>query len=310
MAYNTATGNLPPVAESPLGGDVKPAPKRIPDPKRKAPRQEHGQRSWEEPTVFSHQNYIEKIRKEVGSSQVYEELSEDVLGNTVSGFKPLVNYEVCVDQSNQIKQRSEQRFPVPGEPVCIVCGRYGEYICKETGEDICSSDCKAELPKLKNVELDEVPSSGHDPFMCLERPKGVVQMPELKPSEYSDFEGAIWDYDRHRWSKKRSSLHVSRRGDKSKFVSRDVLALYKSLGVPRDWEKLSRCNITGHLKQHIDMYPSHRRFYSYKLKRLIALSLAGGFEIANVLVAPEAQRIILPIPNISSPFQRMYAAKC
>lgn len=33
----------------------------------------------------------------------------------------------------QVKNRREQRFPLPGEPVCQVCGLYGEYICNEVG---------------------------------------------------------------------------------------------------------------------------------------------------------------------------------
>ncbi|XP_023488517.1 probable ATP-dependent RNA helicase DDX59 isoform X2 [Equus przewalskii] len=36
-----------------------------------------------------------------------------------------------------------QRWAEPGEPVCVVCGRYGEYICDRTDEDVCSLECKA-----------------------------------------------------------------------------------------------------------------------------------------------------------------------
>ncbi|XP_013816725.2 probable ATP-dependent RNA helicase DDX59 isoform X2 [Apteryx mantelli] len=36
-----------------------------------------------------------------------------------------------------------QRWAEPGEPVCVVCGRYGEYICDKTDEDVCSLECKA-----------------------------------------------------------------------------------------------------------------------------------------------------------------------
>lgn len=32
---------------------------------------------------------------------------------------------------DKIRSRSEQRYPMPGEPVCVVCGKYGEYICNE-----------------------------------------------------------------------------------------------------------------------------------------------------------------------------------
>lgn len=38
--------------------------------------------------------------------------------------------------------KEEQRDCRPGEPVCSVCGRYGEYICSITEIDICSLECK------------------------------------------------------------------------------------------------------------------------------------------------------------------------
>ena len=42
-----------------------------------------------------------------------------------------------------------QRWPAPGEPVCVVCGRYGAYIVDRTDDDICSLECKAKrLMKL------------------------------------------------------------------------------------------------------------------------------------------------------------------
>ncbi|KAK8816857.1 hypothetical protein WA577_002651, partial [Blastocystis sp. JDR] len=36
----------------------------------------------------------------------------------------------------------DQRMPKEGEPVCVVCGKYGEYICDETEKDVCSLECK------------------------------------------------------------------------------------------------------------------------------------------------------------------------
>nr|KAF6395162.1 DEAD-box helicase 59 [Rousettus aegyptiacus] len=36
-----------------------------------------------------------------------------------------------------------QRCAEPGEPVCVVCGRFGEYICDQTDADVCSLECKA-----------------------------------------------------------------------------------------------------------------------------------------------------------------------
>lgn len=46
-----------------------------------------------------------------------------------------------------------QRWAEPGEPVCVVCGRYGEYICDKTDEDVCSLECKAKhLLRVKGEE--------------------------------------------------------------------------------------------------------------------------------------------------------------
>lgn len=39
--------------------------------------------------------------------------------------------------------KKSQRWPNPGEPVCVMCARYGEYICDKTDNDVCSLECKA-----------------------------------------------------------------------------------------------------------------------------------------------------------------------
>ncbi|KZV29912.1 DEAD-box ATP-dependent RNA helicase 41-like [Dorcoceras hygrometricum] len=47
---------------------------------------------------------------------------------------------------NEVKERCwDQREALPGEPQCVICGRYGEYICDETDDDICSLECKETL---------------------------------------------------------------------------------------------------------------------------------------------------------------------
>ncbi|OXB84166.1 UNVERIFIED_CONTAM: hypothetical protein H355_007049 [Colinus virginianus] len=56
------------------------------------------------------------------------------------------NQNTSEDSSSEepIKSFSKsQRWAEPGEPVCVVCGRYGEYICDKTDEDVCSLECKA-----------------------------------------------------------------------------------------------------------------------------------------------------------------------
>ncbi|KAA8522232.1 hypothetical protein F0562_012905 [Nyssa sinensis] len=225
-AYNVATGNTPPT-EEPIPRD-----ERILHRKRR--------REWRPPLdlnheiekndgPMSHQDYIERTRKEVNSSRNYQELTADVLKTSSSGIHLVdydsdksasseceekqgpPNYNLVMDSCeemqdhpnsgkmnkvDQIKKRSEQRFPVPGEPVCVVCGKYGEYICNETEDDICSMDCKAEL--LENFKLAEGPLSNQSPVESSLGPIHALQMPE--------FGVDTWDYNRHRWSKMKSSL--------------------------------------------------------------------------------------------------------
>ncbi|XP_069764042.1 probable ATP-dependent RNA helicase DDX59 isoform X2 [Narcine bancroftii] len=49
-----------------------------------------------------------------------------------------------------------QRWPELGEPVCSMCGRYGEYICNQTDTDVCSLECKAKhLRQLEDASQSE-----------------------------------------------------------------------------------------------------------------------------------------------------------
>ncbi|KAM6922078.1 putative ATP-dependent RNA helicase DDX59 [Xenentodon cancila] len=49
-----------------------------------------------------------------------------------------------VEEEEPVKSfKKSQRWPEPGEPVCVICGRYGEYICDATDNDVCSLECKA-----------------------------------------------------------------------------------------------------------------------------------------------------------------------
>ncbi|KAK4389479.1 putative ATP-dependent RNA helicase DDX59 [Sesamum angolense] len=107
------------------------------------------------------------------------------------------NYScLSTEEADRIKMRTEQRYPAPGEPVCVVCGKYGEYICNETNDDICSRECKAEL--LQSIKFQQKPQSGQllvEPFSAR---RCTLEVPESG--------GDTWDYDRNRWSKKRSGL--------------------------------------------------------------------------------------------------------
>lgn len=55
------------------------------------------------------------------------------------------------------ERRLDQREALPGEPSCVNCGRYGEYICDETDDDICSVECKiAILARIANRHKPKV----------------------------------------------------------------------------------------------------------------------------------------------------------
>lgn len=72
---------------------------------------------------------------------------EDFTGLTEN----LVGEDRCKSASSDSEEEEEpvksfkksQRWPEPGEPVCVMCGRYGEYICDSTDNDVCSLECKA-----------------------------------------------------------------------------------------------------------------------------------------------------------------------
>ncbi|KAL4127898.1 hypothetical protein PRIC2_006895 [Phytophthora ramorum] len=47
-----------------------------------------------------------------------------------------------MDDSPVVEVSALQRLPQPGEPICVVCGRYGAYVCDATDEDVCSLECR------------------------------------------------------------------------------------------------------------------------------------------------------------------------
>lgn len=66
------------------------------------------------------------------------------------------------DAGDDVKLSSrDQREALPGEPTCTICGRYGEYICDETDDDVCSLECKQTL--LSRIAKSSSPVGGLPP---------------------------------------------------------------------------------------------------------------------------------------------------
>lgn len=337
QAYNAVTGNVPPPAETNSVEEKTGHRKRRRERKSKVQQNDEVEVN---DLPMSHQDYIEKRRKEVSSIQPYEELTAEVLEPSTSalhlveydsdastssecekGDDPYSNTETVLvkcsgNETDRVKTRSEQRFPLPGEPSCVVCGKYGEYICDETEEDICSMDCKSDL--LQNLKLYQGALSSKVQAETFSGQNCKLEVPESG--------GDIWDYDRHRWSKKRSALctyecwkcqrpgHLpedclvtaskilpissGQAGESSEQVEvaqskssipKELLQLYKrchqigkssvdancntclrstTLAMCLDCSN-TFCDSAGHLREHITGHPSHRQYYSYKLKRLV-----------------------------------------
>ncbi|XP_076897107.1 uncharacterized protein LOC143550320 isoform X2 [Bidens hawaiensis] len=274
---------------------------------------------------MSHHDYVHKIRKEANSTQLIEELTNDVLESSTAGRR-LVQYDSDkssfsegeedrvsgnTDPTNLVKKRSEQRFAVPGEPACVVCGKYGEYICDETDDDICSMYCKTEL--LNNLKFSQGSRSNQSLVEASSGPKFPLQVFESG--------GDTWDFDRNRWSTKRSSLSTyecwkckkaghlaedclvmdwnpqssscsnkaSSSSNRQSVIPKDLLELYKrchQIGKTSAATKcnachrvstlascldcrISFCDSAGHLMEHIKTHPSHSKYYSFKLNRLV-----------------------------------------
>ena len=64
-----------------------------------------------------------------------------ISSSTESPCTAVTSKEVSFNE-DIVSLSKNQRWPTSGEPVCVVCGKYGEYIVDETDSDVCSLECK------------------------------------------------------------------------------------------------------------------------------------------------------------------------
>uniref|UniRef100_A0A663MKV4 RNA helicase n=1 Tax=Athene cunicularia TaxID=194338 RepID=A0A663MKV4_ATHCN len=85
---------------------------------------------------------------ECNLNEAVQEHTEPVAGDLGFAKTTLGKDDQNTDEDSSLEEpiksfSKSQRWAEPGEPVCVVCGRYGEYICDKTDEDVCSLECKA-----------------------------------------------------------------------------------------------------------------------------------------------------------------------
>ncbi|KAG8132735.1 putative ATP-dependent RNA helicase DDX59 isoform 1 protein, partial [Naja naja] len=107
----------------------------------KNPKSSHNESASEKPTELrdSGSDIINAATNETDSLKSVEghSVPQIFLDSTLALTESVSeNNEDSCDTEEPIKSFSKtQRWPQPGEPVCVVCGRYGEYICDKTDED-------------------------------------------------------------------------------------------------------------------------------------------------------------------------------
>ncbi|XP_077441357.1 putative ATP-dependent RNA helicase DDX59 [Vanacampus margaritifer] len=100
---------------------------------------------------------LDKV-EEGSTLHVHQELKDCKVEDTTikAGETPVAVVEIPLQEGQECSSsgteeeeepvksfKKNQRWAEPGEPICVMCGRYGEYICDRTDSDVCSLECKA-----------------------------------------------------------------------------------------------------------------------------------------------------------------------
>lgn len=132
------------------------------------------------------------------------------------------------EEADEVKARCwDQREAEPGEPRCVICGRYGEYVCDETDDDICSLECKTTL--LQRIVRSKVSSP----------PPAPIRLPATDECFY------VRDT-----VEESSSQHLS--NDKCVLLRERLDISVKGGSVPPPILSFSSCNLPAKLLQNIE----------------------------------------------------------
>ncbi|KAG9441753.1 hypothetical protein H6P81_017607 [Aristolochia fimbriata] len=132
------------------------------------------------------------------------------------------------DAAGSVKDRCwDQREALPGEPRCVICARYGEYICDETDDDVCSLECKQTLLGRLAVSLKPVNRS---PTVKLPMNDDCYYVRDDKGPQQNNFGG-----DQIRLLRKNLGINV------------------KGESAPRPMLSFSSCNLSQRLEDNLEM---------------------------------------------------------
>ena len=108
---------------------------------------------------------------------------------TVDATGPLEEEE----EEEVVVHSTDQRWPLLGEPVCVVCGRYGAYIIDLTDEDICSLECKR--VHLKALSLDDAKEkTGDERDVSSDDGGGVCRGPPVASTDGEEVGGVYREH--------------------------------------------------------------------------------------------------------------------
>lgn len=92
----------------------------------------------------------------------YDEVDDDDETNNQVASHPTEGENREADEAEEggedavIMYSRQQRFALAGEPICVICNRFGEYICDETEQDVCSMECKKQhLEEFQEIQARE-----------------------------------------------------------------------------------------------------------------------------------------------------------
>lgn len=139
----------------------------------------------------------EETSNDSSETHVQDDVCEEnkTQNDTVKEAGQETSFQDTDEEDEPVKSfKKSQRWPEPGEPVCVMCGRYGEYICDSTDNDVCSLECKAnhlakmgmgtgtEVFNRESINRGQTTSQHHPPVTDF----GVVGGPEAEYSYKED----------------------------------------------------------------------------------------------------------------------------